>query len=132
MAAPLRSSLLAAATLGAALVGAAMPARAQAPAASLLTEIQYRGDWDGEGRRHRRDWDDRRDWGDRRDRDGWRDQGICRPGLALEKARAFGLRGVDIVDVGRRRVVVEGFRRGGRPVLVTFAQARGCPVLDRR
>ncbi|MBB3952515.1 hypothetical protein [Aureimonas jatrophae] len=125
----LRSALLAAATIATACLGASAPARAGATAdVSLLTNVQYRGDWDGERRHRRGDWDDRRGhrYDDRRDR------GICRPGLALEKARAFGLRGVDIVDVGRRRVVVEGFRRGGRPVLVTFAQARGCPVIDRR
>lgn len=131
MTARFRTTLLAAAALAATLAGVAAPARAEMPStagSTLLTPVQYRGDGDGWRGPHRRDWDER---GGPRFEDR-RERGICRPGLALEKARAFGLRGVDIVDVGRRRVVVEGFRRGGRPVLVTFAQARGCPVIDRR
>jgi len=127
----IRSALLGIGALAATAASLAVPAHAAPLANGPVIEIQYRGDWDDDrGPRERRHWDGPR--GPRFDDDRRARGGRCAPGLALEKARAFGLRGVDIVDVGRRRVVVEGFRRGGRPVLVSFAQARGCPVLDRR
>lgn len=56
-------------------------------------------------------------------------RGRCEGWLAEDKARDFGLRRAQVVDVTPRRVVVEGFRRGGRLVTMSFANVRGCPPL---
>ncbi|WP_377289652.1 hypothetical protein [Rhizobium sp. SG2393] len=68
-------------------------------------------------------------WGhhDRWDRDR---RGRCHPGLAVEKARDYGFRRAQVVDVTPRRVVVEG-RRFGDYRTISFANVRGCPVLGR-
>ncbi|WP_155897584.1 hypothetical protein [Aureimonas ureilytica] len=128
-----------------ALLGLALAAGVWAPsqAASIdapVQTVQYRGDrpdgWRGD--RGPRDWHERRgprDW--HHDRRGWREDrhgrrdGICRPGLALEKAARMGVRRGDIVRVSPRGVTVAGFRRG-HPVAVRFAQVRGCPVIGMR
>jgi hypothetical protein len=55
---------------------------------------------------------------------------ICSPVLAVQKARAMGLRRAAIADITRRRVVVSGFGRHGRDRIV-FANARGCPPIRR-
>ncbi len=91
---------------------------------SGAAEIQYR-DHDRRG--------DERDWGrERHHRPGWDGErrGRCAPGLAVDKARDFGLRRAQIVDVSPRRVVVEGRRRGEYRTVV-FANVRGCPVIGR-
>ena len=91
-------------------------------------EVQDRdGEWDRDGRRGRDRWDRREErrhgeWGGRR--------GRCAPGLAVAKARDFGLRRAHVADVSRSKVVVEGFRRGDYRRIV-FANDRGCPVLWR-
>ncbi len=57
-------------------------------------------------------------------------RGRCHPGLAVEKARDYGFRRAQVVDVTPRRVVVEG-RRFGDYRTISFANVRGCPVLGR-
>ena len=73
-----------------------------------------------------------RDHGGRDGRDGFgghRD--VCRPDVAIDKARDMGVRRADVVRAGERRVVVEGFRHH-RPVRVIFANERHCPVIGFR
>ncbi|VVT04878.1 hypothetical protein [Hoeflea sp. EC-HK425] len=60
---------------------------------------------------------------------GYRD--VCRPDIAVGKARDMGVRRADVVRAGDRRVVVEGFRHH-RPVRVVFANERNCPVIGFR
>ena len=60
---------------------------------------------------------------------GYRD--VCRPNVAVGKARDMGVRRADVVRAGDRRVVVEGFRHH-RPVRVVFANERNCPVIGFR
>lgn len=123
---PVRTALL-----GLALAAGIYAPSQAAPVGTLeapVQTIQYRGDGpDGWHERRGRDdrWHDRRGW--REDRHGRRD-GICRPGLALEKAARMGVRRGDIVRVTPRSVTVAGFRRG-HPIAVRFAQVRGCPVI---
>jgi len=93
-----------------------------------VVDVQYR-DHDRNG------YGDERDWSrNRHHRPGWgqgeRRRGRCEPWLAQEKARNFGLRRAQVVDVSPRRVVVEG-RRHGDYRTVVFANARGCPVIGR-
>ncbi|ALN72802.1 hypothetical protein [Aureimonas sp. AU20] len=122
---PVRSVLL-----GLALAGGLWAPSQAAPfeAPATVQTVQYRGDgpygWHERRGRDER-WHDRRGW--REDRHGRRD-GICRPGLALEKAARMGVRRGDIVRVTPRSVTVAGFRRG-HPIAVRFAQVRGCPVI---
>ena len=127
----LLSSLLVAATLAGlpmASVGAAAAgervARTGDHSASVLL-VQDRGRWDDHRRYERSEWRDRRDRDHRDHRDG------CGPRQAVRKAERMGVRGADIERVGRRSVTVSGWRRG-EPTFVRFAQAPGCPVLDRR
>ena len=54
----------------------------------------------------------------------------CSPREALETARWNGFRRAEIVDVNRRRVVVEGRVRGGWRQIV-FANVEGCPIVRR-
>lgn len=74
-----------------------------------------------------------RDHDFRGDRDGYyggrRD--VCRPHLAVEKARHMGVRRAEVVRANHRRVVVEGLRHH-RPVRVAFANERNCPVIGFR
>jgi hypothetical protein len=56
---------------------------------------------------------------------------LCSPRHALRKAARMGVRGGDIVRDSRRAVVVAGFKRG-HPILVRFAQERGCPFIGVR
>jgi hypothetical protein len=92
---------------------------------SGVVDVQYR-DNDRRG--------DERDWGrNRHNRPGWghgERRGRCAPWLAQDKARAFGLRRAQVVDVSPRRVVVEG-RRHGDYRTVVFANVRGCPIIGR-
>lgn len=92
-----------------------------------VVDVQYR-----DNDRNRRG--DERDWGhNRHNRPGWdrgERRGRCAPGLAQEKARDFGLRRAQVVDVSPRRVVVEGRRRGEYRTVV-FANVRGCPIIGR-
>ena len=80
-----------------------------------------------------RDHDRGRDGGwDRGDR-GWDRhgrRGRCAPWMATRKAERFGLRRAHVVDISRRRVIVEG-RKRGRFITVAFANARGCPTIGR-
>ncbi len=80
-------------------------------------QVRDRG-WDNRHNRHDR-WQPRRDY-----------RGRCAPGLAVEKARRFGLRHARVVDVSPRRVVVAGARYGHQGRMV-FANDRGCPTLSR-
>ncbi|MFB2550696.1 hypothetical protein [Ensifer soli] len=93
------------------------------------------GRWDEVQYRDERDWNRGRDRGYDHGRDrgrhggeGWR--GRCAPWLAIDKARAHGLRRPDIAGVSRNRVVVEGRRHGYRAA-IAFANVRGCPVIAR-
>lgn len=80
-------------------------------------------------RDHDRGWDRGRGRGDRGwDRHGRR--GRCAPWMATRKAERFGLRRAHVVDISRRRVIVEG-RKRGRFITVAFANARGCPTIGR-
>ncbi|WEZ82991.1 hypothetical protein P6U16_18960 [Rhizobium sp. 32-5/1] len=83
---------------------------------------------DNERRGDERDW--ARDRRHRPDRDRSERRGRCDPRLAQEKARDFGLRRAQVVDVSPRRVVVEGRRRGEYRTVV-FANVRGCPIIGR-
>lgn len=56
---------------------------------------------------------------------------VCRPHLAVEKARHMGVRRAEVVRANHRRVVVEGLRHH-RPVRVAFANERNCPVIGFR
>ena len=68
-------------------------------------------------------FDDRRDFRPRN-----RFHRKCHPRKALKKARKrFGLRGAYVARVGRRGVIVRGYR-WGTPVKVGFARHRSCPV----
>jgi hypothetical protein len=141
-----------AAVLGLGALAASVPAASAAGIEVTIDTVGYRngflqvqdydGGWDRDGGRDR--WD--RDGGrDRWDRDGDRDRwdrrddrrhgdwgrrGRCSPGLAVAKARDFGIRRARIADVSRRAVVVEGFRRGEYSRIV-FANDRGCPAVRR-
>lgn len=111
------------------LSAAAVPASADTLTLGLysggVVDVQYRDrdrygderDWDRDGRRHRPNW-------------GHERRGRCSPGLAADKARDFGLRRPQVVDVSPRRVVVEG-RRHGDYRTVVFANVRGCPIIGR-
>ncbi|WP_025659307.1 hypothetical protein [Rhizobium sp. IBUN] len=54
----------------------------------------------------------------------------CDPRLAEDIARDYGFRRARVVDVTPRRVMVEGWTRRGADE-ISFANARGCPVLRR-
>ena len=74
--------------------------------------------------------------GDRRRHRGWdygyeRRRGFCRPRRAIRKAWRMGVDAPRIHRVGRRAVVVSGYR-GRHYVRVRFAHARRCPVLAVR
>ncbi|WEX76466.1 hypothetical protein PYH37_004775 [Sinorhizobium numidicum] len=85
-------------------------------------DVQYR-DYDRYG--------DERDWRRDRYRPGFGERrGRCAPWIAVEKARDRGLRRAYVADVSRRRVVVEGRRRGSNQTIV-FANVRGCPFIGR-
>lgn len=128
----LKKSLLAV-VLGLGALTASVPAASAAGLDLAVETVGYRSGF-LEVRDHDRDrrdgrWDRRHD---RRDRHhgGWGGRGRCSPGLAVQKAREFGLRRARIADVSPRKVVVEGFRRGGYSRIV-FANDRHCPVLWR-
>ncbi|WP_426131385.1 hypothetical protein [Pararhizobium sp. PWRC1-1] len=98
---------------------------------ALRARLSSDGIVDVQVRDHERGGDER-DWGRDGRRPGWdrgERRGRCAPGLAQEKARDFGLRRAQIVDVSPRRVVVEGRRRGEYRTIV--ANVRGCPVIGR-
>ena len=104
---------------------AALPAQAD----SLYLGFGHRNDdarfgvYLGDNGRSYRDDDD--DWR----RDQWREsRRRCSPDRALEKARDMGIRRARIDYVGQRRIGVVG-RQHGDWVSVTFARARGCPVI---
>lgn len=129
----LKKTILAA-VLGLGALTASVPAASAAGLSVTIDNVGYRngflqvqdydGGWDGERRGRDRDrWDDRRD---RRHGD-WGRRGRCSPGLAIDKARDFGMRRARVVDMSPRRVVVEGFRRGEYRRMV-FINDRGCPI----
>lgn len=132
-----------AAVLGLGALTASVPAASAAGLSVTIDNVGYRngflqvqqgwgddGGWDRRDRRDRGDRWDRRD--DRRHGGGWgRGRGRCAPGLAIEKARDFGMRRANIADMSPRRVVVEGFRRGEYTRMI-FANERGCPAMWRR
>lgn len=64
-------------------------------------------------------------------RRGRRHAGRCRPGRAVRKAWRLGVDEPRIRRVGRRGVVIAGFRGRSR-VVVRFGHARHCPVLAVR
>jgi len=65
-------------------------------------------------------------------RDGYRGhRDVCRPHLAVDKARQMGVRRAEVVRANHRQVVVEG-QRHHRPVRVAFANERNCPVIGFR
>ncbi len=57
-------------------------------------------------------------------------RGHCKPWMALDKARWRGLHRARIAHVGPNRIVVEG-RKNYHWNRITFANARGCPVIHR-
>lgn len=74
----------------------------------------------------------RYDYRDNRGRHG-RDReyrgGFCSPREAVRKASRMGLRNPRIIASNHRVVRVEGQRQGPRYYHLSFANARGCPVL---
>jgi Ni/Co efflux regulator RcnB len=70
---------------------------------------------------HRQDqnWDRPRDW----------DQGGCSRRDLVDAARAEGFRRIDSIQMNGRRIVVRGWNDGG-PDRMSFANRRGCPVID--
>ncbi|WP_339763941.1 hypothetical protein [uncultured Hoeflea sp.] len=65
-------------------------------------------------------------------RDGFRGhRDVCRPHLAVDKARHMGVRRAEVVRANHRQVVVEGLRHH-RSVRVAFANERNCPVIGFR
>lgn len=135
-------NLLVAAALAAATLGlAAAPASARetrlvvtaTPEAGIVL-AQYHDRYSPRDDRYDRDdhrGGPRYDHGDRRGGPRYERESSCAPGQALRKAGQFGLRRPEIVRDSRRAVVVDGWKRG-RLVSVSFAQARGCPVLGIR
>ncbi|KOF21340.1 hypothetical protein AC244_08305 [Ensifer adhaerens] len=112
------------------LVGAASTASAE----TIEFGFGPRGGVDVQYRDYDRDYGDEGDWGrDRRGRDRHWDGGRrsrCAPWMAVDKARDHGLRRAYVADVSRRRIVVEGSRRGYHQT-IAFANVRGCPVIGR-
>lgn len=53
----------------------------------------------------------------------------CDPQFAARIASANGLRRARVVDVTPRRIIVDGFSRGG-PDEMVFANRRGCPIIE--
>lgn len=111
---------------------AAMPAAAQADGlyinfggngSGYATHINHRNnDRDHDWRRNK---DRNHDWR----RDNRRPQ-ACNARAAVNKAERMGVRRARVVDANRRAVKVAG-RKFNRPVMVTFANQRGCPILYR-
>ena len=117
-----------AAVLGLGALTASVPAASAAGIEMSVETVGYRS-----GFLEVRDHDRGRDrWDRRHDRrhGDWGRRGRCSPNLAVAKARDFGMRRARIADVSPRRVVVEGFRRGGYSRII-FANDRHCPVLGR-
>lgn len=109
---------------------AAIPATAQADSMYLsfgggnhARVGVYEGNRDNGVRHVRRDRYDDRNW----DRDR---RSSCSPNRALNKADRMGLRRARVVNMNRRAVRVAGVKYGTR-VTVSFANARGCPILYR-
>lgn len=124
----LKKTLLAV-VLGAGALTASVPAASAAGLDVTIETVGYRNGFlqiqDHDGRWDRRDrWDRRHD---RRHGDWGRRGGRCSPHLAVAKARDFGMRRAQVVDISPRRVVVEGFRRGDYRRMV-FINDRGCPI----
>ncbi|MBO9628000.1 hypothetical protein D0Y60_03155 [Shinella sp. WSJ-2] len=134
----LKKTMLAA-LLGLGALTAVAPAASAADINLSIEQVGYRngfleiqdygrGGWDREDRWDRRGrWDRRERWDRPRD---WDRGGRCSLGFAVAKARDLGLRRAQVVAVDRRKVVVEGFRRGDYSRVV-FANDRHCPVLWR-
>jgi hypothetical protein len=109
---------------------AAVPAAVAAPIGIAATTTESGNvllvqRYDRDDRRDRRDRHDRRDRRDRYERGG------CSNRDALRKASRMGINRAGIVRDNRRAVVVDG-RKRGRYISVSFAQARGCPVINVR
>ena len=124
----LKNTLLAA-VLGLGALTAFAPAASAANIELSVEQVGYRN-----GFLEVRDHDRGRDrWDRRHDRrhGNWGGgRGRCDIGLAVAKARDFGLRRARVADVTPRKVVVEGFRYQGYSRMV-FANDRHCPVLWR-
>jgi hypothetical protein len=118
-----------AAVLGLGALTASVPAASAAGLEVTIETVGYRN-----GFLEVRDHDRGERWGRHGRRDDWgrrhHSRGRCAPGLAIAKARDFGLRRARIADMSPRKVVVDGFRRGGYSRIV-FANDRHCPVLWR-
>jgi hypothetical protein len=113
-------------------IAVAMPVMTTAPMIASAQDLELRLDRNGPSVRV----DDDDDW--RRDgyASDWRNDGIpnsrpgCSPGRALDKAERMGLRRVRLADVDRRTIEVQGRKRNGERVYVTFSrQSRSCAVL---
>ena len=123
----LKKSLLAA-VLGLGAITVSVPAASAADIQLSIEQVGYRSgfyvvqDYDRGGDR----------WGRRHERrhGDWGRRGRCDLGFAVAKARDHGLRRARVTDVTPRKVVVDGFRRGGYSRIV-FANDRHCPVLWR-
>jgi hypothetical protein len=101
---------------------AAMPAAAQADG----LYINFGGNGSGYAT-HVNHRNNDRDHGWRRDN---RRPQACNARTAVNKAERMGVRRARVVDANRRVVKVAG-RKFNRPVMVTFANQRGCPILYR-
>ncbi|MCZ4290079.1 hypothetical protein [Hoeflea alexandrii] len=83
----------------------------------IIRDNDRRGGRDHDRRGGRGGFEDRRD--------------VCRPNLAVDKARGMGVRRASVAFANHRQVVVEGLRHH-RPVRVAFANERNCPVIGFR
>lgn len=91
------------------------------PSAGFHFNDRGRHDYRDRGRHHQRDT--RRQ---ARERDH---RGFCSPREAVRKASRMGLRNARVVSANHRVIRVEGRRHSPRHHIVTFANARNCPVL---
>lgn len=110
----------------------AMPMMTVAPLVAGAQDLELRLDRNGPSVRV--DEDD--DWRHDGYASDWRNDGIpnsrpgCTPGRAMDKAERMGLRRVRVADVSRRTIEVQGRKRNGERVYVTFSrQSRHCAVI---
>lgn len=107
----------------------AAPAVTLAPRMASAQDVEFRLGRDGP---EVEVYDDRYDR-DRRDRrEEYREarRSGCSAERALDKAERMGLRRVRVADMDRRTIEVQGRKRNGERVFVTFSRdRRSCPVL---
>lgn len=102
-------------------IAVALPVASGVPGLASAQDLEFRLDENGPSVRV--DRDDR--W--RRDRDV---RYSCSTERALDKAERMGLRRVRVADVDRRTIEVQGRKRNGERVYVTFSRmSRNCAVL---